>query len=374
MRKRLLALGLAMVLLSSCGNKGEAPSDKGDAISLHAPDTTEESEKNIPQVTITEYPLPEEVAALEELDLMEMGLYADKEQSMQNSNQLNFGNLTADGEGNIYFVDYTQNAIFRCGLEGENKELLYEGIGDYLHVANGYLYFGGIDVEKMYSGNLIRIDLDTLKAEALYEGPCGENLIIQDVLYNNGLGLDSMKLDESDSGFVRLSEIQPVLWNTDGRYLLYNMATDEPKFLFQRGYLLAWDTETERNYFVESKINFPLLTGSWFSYMDLRTVTRHVLDLETGIDTDLGYYIQHAAGDGDKLYWVALDTGSFKIMQWDGMEIQEMLTVEGRENKRGDVSLYLTEDYLYWMFEAELLKESDWGYYRLSDGKMGKLN
>lgn len=374
MRKRLLALGLAMFFLSSCGSKGEDPSDKGDAISLQVPDTKEESEKNIPQVTITEYPLPEEVAALEKRDLMEMGLYADKEQSMQNSNQLNFGNLTADGEGNIYFVDYTQNAIFRCGPEGENKELLYEGIGDYLHVANGYLYFGGIDVEKMYSGNLIRIDLDTLKAEALYEGPCGENLIIQDVLYNNGLGLDSMKLDEPDSGFVRLSEIQPILWNTDGRYLLYNMATDEPKFLFQRGYLLAWDTETEKNYFVESKINFPLLTGSWFSYMDLRTVTRHVLDLETGTDTDLGYYIQHAAGDGDKLYWVALDTGSFKIMQWDGIEIQEMLTVEGRENKLGDVSLYLTEDYLYWMFEAELLKESDWGYYRLSDGKMGRLN
>lgn len=378
MRKKLLALGVAMVFFSSCGSTGEAPSDKGDVISLQAPDTTEESEKNILQVTITEYPLPEEIAALEKLDLMEMGLYADKEQSMSNSNQLNFGYLTTDEEGNVYFMDETQQAIFMCGPEGENKELIYEGIGVNLQVSNGYLYLvlysvAG-DFEALCSDSIVRIDINTKEAEVLYENLPGQILIVQDILYSGDYGSDygfiSMKLGEPDGGFTGLSEIECAFLNTDGRYLLYN----ESSLAYERGYLLAWDIETGINYFVESKIAYPLLTGRWFSYLDFSTRTRHVLDLETGTDTDLGYQIQHAVGDGSKLYWANQTRGSFQIMVWDGEEVQEFLTVEGKEGVYGDVTLYLTEDYLYWMFESKVFQEADWGYYRFSDGETGRLN
>ena len=260
MRKKLLALGVAMVFFSSCGSTGEAPSDKGDVISLQAPDTTEESEKNIPQVTITEYPLPEEIAALEKLDLMEMGLYADKEQSMSNSNQLNFGYLTTDEEGNVYFMDETQQAIFMCGPEGDNKELIYEGIGVNLQVSNGYLYLvlysvAG-DFEALCSDSIVRIDINTKEAEVLYENLPGQILIVQDILYSGDYGSDygfiSMKLGEPDGGFTGLSEIECAFLNTDGRYLLYN----ESSLAYERGYLLAWDIETGINYFVESKIAY----------------------------------------------------------------------------------------------------------------------
>ena len=372
MKKQIFAFGLVLIFLCGCGSKENEPSDKGEAISLQVPSTTAE-EKDIPKVTVTEYPLPEEVAALEKLDLMDMGLYADEELSMRNSNQLNFGYLTTDEEGNVYFMDETQQAIFMCGPEGEDKELLYEGFGSFLHVSNGYLYFMESDVETLYCVGIVRIDVNTKEAEVLYEGPSGETLVMQDILYNNVSGLVSMKLEEPDGEFTRLSEINCVFLNTDGRYLLYNMVTDEPKFL-TRGYILAWDTETETNYFVESKKMFPLLAGNWLSYCDSWTGNRHVLDLETGTDIDLGYYAQRAVSDGNKLYWVKLHSGNFQIMLWDGEEVQEFLTVEGKEGVYGDVFLYLTEDYLYWMFESKIFEEADWGYYRFSDGEMGRLN
>lgn len=373
MRKRMLMIAAAFILLCGCGSQGKEPSPKDDAVSLQVPGTAGEEEKSIPEVTVTEYPLPEEVAALEKLDLLNMGLYADKEQSMRNSNQLNFGYFTTDEEGRVYFADYTQNAIFRCGPEGEDKELFCEGLGD-LHISNGYLYSGTVDAETLKLDRIIKVDIDTKESEILYEGHCGEILVMEDILYNSIPGLASMDLKEPDKGFTQLSEIKDVFLNTDGRYLLYNMVTDNTKFLFERGYILAWDTETETNYFLDSQKTFLLLTGNWLSYMDGRTGSRHVLDLKTGTDTDLGYYVQRASGDGENLYWVKQETGSFQIMHWDGEEIRELLTVEGREGVYGDVFLYLTEDYLYWMFEAELLTEADWGYYRLADGKIGRLN
>ena len=67
-----------LIFLCGCGSQGKEPSDKDAAISLQVPSTAAE-EKDIPQVTVTEYPLPEEAAALDNLDLMDMGLYADKE-------------------------------------------------------------------------------------------------------------------------------------------------------------------------------------------------------------------------------------------------------------------------------------------------------
>ncbi|MDE6129468.1 MAG: hypothetical protein K2G16_09820 [Lachnospiraceae bacterium] len=83
MRNRILVL--ALILLCGCGSKEAETSNKDDGISLQVPDTTEQT-KEIPQVTVTEYPLPEEVAALEKLELKDMELYADEEQSMYNSN------------------------------------------------------------------------------------------------------------------------------------------------------------------------------------------------------------------------------------------------------------------------------------------------
>lgn len=340
---------------------------------MQQPGSTQEGEKEIPPVTVTEYSLPEEVAALEKLDVMEMGLYADEEQSMRNSNQLNSGYLAADGEGNIYYVDFAENAIFKCGPEGENKELLYQGTGTYLYAENGYLYAEEIEDKKNYDSNIIRINVQT-KEELLYENSCAEITILQDVLYTNIAGFSFIRLNEQDKDITILSEISAVFFNSDGRYLLYNMVNENSKFLFQRGYLLAWDTETETNYFVESKMIFPLLAGNWLSYFDLRTNTRHVLDMETGADTDLTVYIQRAASDGHKLYWVQQEIGSFQIMQWDGKEIQELLKVEGEADKYGDVFLYLTDDHLYWMLETKFLEEAKWGYYRFSDGKTGSLN
>ncbi|MDE6063343.1 MAG: DUF5050 domain-containing protein [Lachnospiraceae bacterium] len=376
MQKRMLAVVLALILLCGCGGQEKEVSNKDNSISLQVPDAAVEDEKEIPKVTVTEYPMPEEVARLEKLDFTNMGLYADEAQSMRNSNQLSAGYFSADGEGNIYFTDFTNAAICVCGQEGEDKEILYAGSGAYLQYTNGYLYFGGIEPKDKYIDSFVRIDCNTKEAEVLYEKPCGEVMVLRDVMYLIEPGLSAMKLDEPDSEIVGLSEIEYAFLNTDGRYLLYNMViTEKPRFLFERGYVLAWDTETETNYFVESGMVFPLLAGNWLSYYDVRTNTRHVLDLKTGTDTDLEYSIQRPVSDGHKLYWcVQEEVGSFQIFQWDGKEIQELCTVEVESEKIGDIRLFLAEGYLYWMFEAKLREEAEWGYYRLADGKAGRLN
>lgn len=374
MKKQLLVLGLTLVLCG-CSSQEKELSNKNDTISLQIPNSTDESEKKVSQTVVTEYPLPEEVAAMEKLDVMEMGLYVDREQSMRNSNHLNFGTLTSDGEGNIYFTDFAENAIFMCGPEGENKELLYEGSGDYLYVSNGYLYFGGIEPEDKYIDSFLRVDCNTKETEILYEEACGEVRVLQDVVYLLTPGFSYMKLDEENREIVELSKMEYAFLNTDGRYLFYNMATEEPRFLFERGYLLAWDTETETNYFVGSKKVYPLLAGNWLSYIDLWSGTRHVLDLETGADTDLGFSIQRPVSDGYKMYWCVLqEAGNFQILQWDGKEVQELCTVNVESERYGDARLFLTEEYLYWIYEIGIREESEWGYYRFSDGKMGRLN
>lgn len=373
MKKQLLVLGLTLVLCG-CSSQEKELSNKNDTISLQIPNSTDESEKEVSQTVVTEYPLPEEVAAMEKLDVIEMGLYVDREQSMRNSNHLNFGTLTSDSEGNIYFTDFTENAIFMCGPEGQNKELLYEESGDYLYISNGCLYFGGVEPKERYIDSFIRVDCNTKETEVLYEKPCGEVRVLQDVVYLLTPGFSYMKLDEENGEIVELSKMEYAFLNTDGRYLFYNMATEEPRFLFERGYLLAWDTETETNYFLESKMVFPLLAGNWLSYVDPWTGSRHVLDLKTGSDTDLGYYAQRAASDGQKLYWCMQHDGSFQIMQWAGEEIQELCTVNVESERYGDARLFLTEEYLYWIYEIGIREESEWGYYRLSDGKTGRLN
>ena len=339
MQKRILVAFFILFFLCGCTSREKEELDNNAVVSLQESDKAADGEKDVSNEMSMEYPFPKEIEKLEKLDLIAMGLYADEKQSIQNSNQLNSGYFTADEDGNIYFSDYTQNAIYACGAEGANKELVYEGIGAYLHIANGYLYFVDIDTEKKYAGKIVKINLKTKEVVILYEEPCGEITIMQDTLYNNISGMAGMKLDEPDKGFTRLSEIESVFLNSDGRYLFYNMVTGEPSFLFERGYLLAWDTETETNYFVESKMIFPLLAGNWLSYIDLQTNARHVLDIETGADTDLTGYIQRAASDGHKLYWAQQEIGSFQIMQWDGKEIQELLKVEGEADKYGDVFL-----------------------------------
>lgn len=374
MQKQMFAVLFMLILLCGCGRQEREHSNKDAANSLQVLDTTEEDEKEIPKATVTEYSLPEEVAALEELDFIGMGFYADKEYSICNSNHLNFGSLTSDGEGNIYFTDFAENAIFMCGPEGENKELLYEGSGDYLYVSSGYLYFGGIEPEDKYIDSFIRVDCNTKETEILYEEACGEVRILRDAVYLLTPGFSCMKLEEDNREVVGLSEIEYAFLNTDGRYLFYNMANDVDS-LFERGYLLAWDTETETNYFVGSKKIYPLLAGNWLSYVDLWTGTRHVLDLETGADTDLGFSIQRPVSDGYKMYWcVRQEAGSFQILQWNGKEVQELCTVKVKSERYGDARLFLTEEYLYWIYEIGIREESEWGYYRLVDGKTGRLN
>lgn len=371
MQKRVLILLLALIFLCGCNSK-ESDTNQDNIIFQQVPNTEADDEKNIPQVTVTEYLLPEEVAVLAKLQLKDIEFYVDEEQSMYNSNQQNFGYLASDEEGNIYFSDFNQNAIFMCGPEGENKERLYEGTGTCMYAASGYLYFGVIEPDEKYIEKVVKIDVHTKEVVSLYKELCGEVMFLQDTLYLDILGLGGIKLDEEVDKPIMLSEIEPVFFNSDGRYLFYNMITDDSRFLFERGYLLAWDTETETNYFVESKMVFPLLAGNWLSFVDLQTNTRHVLDMGTGEDIDLKYSIHHAVSDGHKLYWVQQNVGSFQVFRWEGREMEELFTIE--KEKYSDVCLYLTEEYLYWMCETMLMEEAEWGYYRLADGKNGKLN
>lgn len=214
--------------------------------------------------------------------------------SRENSNRLNWGYLTADEEGKIYYMDFTEGAVFCASPEGENKEVFYEGTGRSLQVSGEYLYL------KNDNAGLVRIRLDSGEVEPVWVEACGDFIILQDAIYiSTPDGLVRAQSDGSESEIIRSEETDVTsLTGGEGTFLLYNAIKGEDIAFYFEGHLLCWYGGKE--YYVEEKAIYPLLAGNWLSVHDLRTASRHVWDMKTGTDTDLGAYAQQAVSDGKK--------------------------------------------------------------------------
>ena len=374
MKKRIRLLLLASVLLMGCGKKTEGPmngteessKEKTEEISLDLPETENGNQKEEKQ----EETGNDSIDSVEGVNWKDLEIQVDKVLSMQNSNRLNWGYLTADEEGMIYFVDFKEGVVFRSGQTGAGKEVFYEGIGTNLLVSGGYLYFK--DEEK----KLIRIRLDNREAEYVWNEACGEFLILQDMIYiNTSNGLVEANLDGSESKKLREAETGvTAIMGTGDRLLIYNTIKGEDAAYYLEGNLFGFIEGKE--YFIDDKVLYPLVAGKWISVYDLRTNTRHVWDAETGADTDLEEFAQQASSDGNQIYFVKDCVEEFQILTWNGTETKELFSIAKEEKELETPTncyLYLTEEYLYWIKRIGYEQKCSWGYYKLTDGQMGML-
>ncbi|MBD5536286.1 MAG: DUF5050 domain-containing protein [Lachnospiraceae bacterium] len=383
MKKKILLFTISIFLVG-CGvknnsqtNGSEAQKNETEEISLYVPQTENtdggESEDLGKQGAEPENGGMDSLGmdSWEKIDWMDLQIYTDEAMSRENSNHLNWGYLTADEEGKIYYVDFAEGVVFCSDKEGENKEIFYEGTGKSLRVSGEYLYL------KNDNAGLVRIRLDSGEVEPVWVEACGDFIILQDVIYiSTPDGLVKAQLDGSESEIVRAEETDVTsLTGGEGTFLMYNAIKGEDISFYFEGHLLCWHEGKE--YYVEEKVIYPLLAGNWLSVQDIRTSTRHVWDMETGTDTDLGAYAQQAVSDGTKVYFANEWAENFQVLVWDGTETKELFSVEreGQElTTATNFYMYLTEEYLYWIARIGFEPECRWGYYRLADGQTGRLN
>ena len=127
MRKNVLWISvLAVAILSACTTKenNEKPimTPTSTPTATAAPtETPLPTSMNTPIVSPT--PTEEEVVvaylnSFDRIDCTDIESYVNKEDSIRNSNLLNYGFLTYDSEGNIYYVNENDSKIYRSDGRG----------------------------------------------------------------------------------------------------------------------------------------------------------------------------------------------------------------------------------------------------------------
>lgn len=380
MKKGIWWLFIVSVLLTGCGKETDEQTNGTDEtqgsgteeVSLYVPQTEGTDRENTEDLNQQETEQENgSMDSAEKIDWKDLQIYTDVAMSRENSNRLNWGYLTADEEENIYYVDFTEGVVFRASPEGENKEIFYEGSGGGLQVVGEYLYM------KDDNAGLIRIRLDNGEVESVWEDGCGDFIILQDVIYiSTSEGLVRAQLDGNESEIVRAEETDVASFTGgNGEFFICNAIKGEDVAFYFEGHLLCWHDGKE--YPMEGTAIYPLLAGKWLSVQDIQTSSRHVWDMETGTDIDLGVYAQQAASDGTKIYYASNRMENFQVFVWDGTEKKEFFSVEkeGEElTATTNFYMYLTEDYVYWISRIGFEPECRWGYYRLADGQTGRLN
>lgn len=278
------------------------------------------------------------------------------EEAMRNSAKENFEYLTWSGNGEIiYYSDLSANKIYACTADGEEKNCLYENAGVYMQVRDGWLY-AKISAENKN----VRINCETGESEDVFAEPCGEHFFLQNQLYfNTEQGFCALNEEDGSRTYYE-NEFEMVNVQVCQNIILGTAVKGIDTSFFLKGYLLGYDISEAQCFLVKEKALWFVAAGDWLSYFDSETRSRHVLNMATGEDTDLGVYAQYIASDGTKLYYQGKDN---QIFCWDGQEAAALAAVEDEAQH-----FFLTPTHLYWM-----RADNSWGYYDLERGKSGNL-
>ncbi len=316
--------------------------------------------------------LEEKIVALETLDWTELTCYADEETSLLNSNLLlNYGHLTYDEKGQIYFTDMNEGGIYVCDGNGENKRLLSEDNAGGLQIAGEWLYYN------CFEGILKRIHCDTGVVEIIRNEPCGEFVVWKDRLYTNGPeGFCVAEPDGSNKEILRDQELPMIPQQIAGEnFWIGNAANGADGEWFMKGYLLGYDEVQDKKYFLSEGANFPLLAGNWLSVFDNATGTRRVWDLENDIDIDLGVWDQRSVSDGKTLYYNSNHGTCSIFYRLIGENAEELFRIETEASYMAVEYKYLSPKALYWLQKSLVNGAEIWElcYYNIETGEIGKI-
>lgn len=293
----------------------------------------------------------EYLAALETVDWIEFNQYVDEKASIRNSNLLNYGYLTYDEKGNIYFTDERAGGIYVSDYKGENKQLLSEDKGTMLQIEGEWLYYNsavcGID----------RINIATGEREHLYESKCGEFAIVDEKLFINtpdGLVLLSISddkkevvLNPEEIGFTQMSSgivSDSFLCNA---YLSYSLVGNAD--LLWKGYLVHFDGEKIK--LINQRGVFPLVAGSYISVVDVETDSRLICNLKTKEVIDLNAQTgQTAVSDGQSVYYKKMMYGDAYVKEGETIPDKMKTFIFKWDGVKSELLWQIDTDNLYYMF------------------------
>lgn len=370
-QKIVCGLGV-LLLLVACGKDTEVntpPEMEGNEIPLEnhvqTPETNEAAEDAAQENTEELNELPStETVEFAGLDALHISL--SEEASISNSNLARFGYLAAT-DGRIFFAELEENRIYAADYDGNGRTVVCEEAGTCLQVEGEYLYY------RSEQGGIRRVHTENLQTENLVEENVGEFVIKDGKMYVNALdGFSVYNLDGTGKE-VLFEGYEPVMINSAGEDFLFIRTTGTDVSMYLKGYLVDYNLSSGELYTVAEKIWYPVLAGSYLSYMDTDTGFRQIYNTATGETTDLQIYAESAVSNGTDFYCVDKRAEHVYITRWnsESAEIFDEFTIDRTENDY----LYLSSNYLYLLqqYVQDGVTCSDWSYYNLETGERGTL-
>lgn len=286
----------------------------------------------------------------------EISFSLNEEESIRNSNLARFGYLTVTEDGRIYYTKLAENAIYVANGDGSGQKQICDEAGMCLQVEGDYLYY------RSERGGIRRIHTQSFKVETLIEENTGEFIIKDGIIYVNAPeGFTAYSLDGIKQQ-VLFDEYEPVLINSSEGSFWFMRSSSKDVTVFLEGYLMTYDPADGEVCTVAENVRFPLLSGTYLSYVDTNTWSRVILDTSTGEQTDLGVFAESAVGSGKDLYFV----NNYVILHWDGERLEVFDELEDGQNTAS--YLYLSEEYLY-LCRLHGECGMDWSCYHLESGE-----
>ena len=310
--------------------------------------------------------LIERMEAIEKIELPELALYAGKEASLLNSNVLhNFGFLTYDEAGSIYFTDRNIGGIFVSDRNGKNRWQLTADSGQNLQISKEWLYYKSTD-----TGKIMRIHRETKASETVWEQNCEAFLLWKEKMYINGMdGFYAAEPDGSNPALLHKQEIMlsDLQVAEQGCWLGTAYNGDDFAFLLE-GHLLTYDEAKNARQYIKKGMQDALLAGNWICF---RAGKHKVWDMATDTEVELNFYDDNCVSDGTYLYACSGLEERKTVYRFDGVEKKELFQMESELYARNK---YLAPDMLYLMLDSA---GGDWlyelWYYDLKTGELGQI-
>jgi len=341
----------------------------------------------------------EYIEEMETADWMDLDIYADKETSIRNSNRLNYGYVTYDEAGQIYFVDKNNGDLYVSDYNGANKRLICQ-TGDkhtgFLWVNGEWLYFS------TQRSAVKRVHLKTGEIEQLTEELMGQYYMKGEKLYTTRQSgeyrLCAMDLDGSNKEVIDATLNYTYIPMYSEKYMLSEIAAwwgtgMQTKSNLFEGHLMLYNGE--KKILLNQRGSFPLIAGNYICFSDpgnirnaLTTKTR-VWNLETKEEIVLGSYVnKNIVSDGETIYFAKVKVGWEYIdweagekspdemrtffYKWDGGE-PELIWILDTQNTD---NIFLTPKALYAMPNPKV--DGKWTYqlwyYDLETGESGQIH
>jgi len=388
--KKNVALWLSMlglVLLCACTTKenNEKPIMTPTPTVTVAPTET-------PVATPTLSPLMEQwlerqkeeeyIDSLETIDWTELDCYMDAEESRRNSNLLNYGWLTYDASGNIYYINQDDDDIYVCGQKGEDLRLLCENQGaqGWLQLSGEWLYFRA-------DGAVVkRVHVVTGEIEQIMEEGTGSFIVEgEKIITHQGYVSDlNGQNGEQIPGWIELGTLYNFLSGNDF-WIQSVIAGNNQKFI--KAYLFVYDENGTK--VLKQHGGWPLLAGNYFSMADTEDdKLRHVWNLKTKEHFEINSQTDETiVSDGTTFYYKKIVKGDeeyemggviwatdldYAIYKWSEETGAEEIWRMDSDNL---YQMYLTPTALYFM--PQMTQDGKYGYhllyYILETGETGQI-